>query len=242
MKKLFQSKYRGIFLVVLIGVIIFGFFVAFGREDMAVDEDKEIINNNNGDEIDEIDEDRAENDRDSDNDQEGEEIEWSDTKTVTIELEGMPEEIEIKLYQNDDLGLVTYYPANMITVEEDNTVWFYYARDGEINDEAYVKILKDIDGNLDDYEPGRFFTENGWELVYEMEEELERYTWAERNLIFKNASLSRNAIVLPVKADDELFSIILQYQDEYGDGFYPRANIILENIYLTEKEEFLIDL
>ncbi len=212
MKNTFRFKFRGIWISIFIGVLLFSFY-AFTRTEATNLDNKNAQNKEN------LNQEEKNIDKN---------VEDPQLKTVTIELEGMTEEIEVKKYHNDELGFETYYPADMITVEDQDEVRFYYAIDEEINEEASIRVIKDMNGDLKEHDIADFLTGDGWELIHEKDSQTGRYSWAESKSVFDNTSLEKNAIIFPVKIEDSSFKVILQYQYEYGDGIYPRADIIVD--------------
>lgn len=169
--------------------------------------------------------------------------EWPEEKTFSIQIEGMEEEIEARLFTDKELGIKTYYPSPMEPVTKPGEAWFYYSWSGEINENAYVRFsrvepekTKDLGEKISD--PEWVFPEEGWQL---REEGSGSDQWQERVYLFSHAELGRAALVeLGRDSEGNSFFFVTQYQYEYGDGIFPRARLIKENIFCLEKNEYLL--
>ncbi len=169
--------------------------------------------------------------------------EWPEEKTLSIEIEGMEEEIEARLFTDKEIGIKTYYPAHMETVINPGEVWFYYSWNGEINENAYVRFSWVDPGKAQDSgeiasDPEWIFPEEGWQL---REESSGSDEWQERVYLFSHADLGRAALVeLGRDSQGKSFIFVTQYQYEYGDGIFPRARLIKENFFCLKKNEYLL--
>jgi len=169
--------------------------------------------------------------------------EWPEEKTFSIQIEGMEEEIEARLFIDEEIGKKTYYPSPMEPVTKPGEVWFYYSWNGEINENAYVRFsqvdpekTKDLGEKV--FDPEWIFPEEGWQL---REESSVSDEWQDRIYLYSNENLGRAAKVeLGRDSEGKSFFFVTQYQYEYGDGIYPRARLIKENFFCLEKNEYLL--
>jgi len=168
---------------------------------------------------------------------------WPQEKSLSIKIEGMKEEIDVKLFRDEGLGVKTYYPAHMKAISGEKGVWFYYLWNGEINEEAYVKFSWMEKGKDETQEklvsdPEFLFLQAGWEFKEQL---VNTAGWVEKTLVFSNQKLARAALVELGKLGEREFMFVTQYGYEYGDGIYPRAGLIKENFFLLEEGEYLLE-
>lgn len=170
---------------------------------------------------------------------ENDKINWPHEKTVKVEIEGMEEEMDVKLYKSEEFGFITYYPREMLVKDNNESAGFYYTKNGSKNEDAFVKIIKHGDKEID-INVNEVLTHEGWERIEE-EGQDDSFNFALEVKLFENEHLGKTAIILPFEFDNQLYSFLLEYKHEYGDGFYARTNIIIENFYFMKEEKYLVN-
>ncbi|MGF7186512.1 hypothetical protein GGQ84_002624 [Desulfitispora alkaliphila] len=143
------------------------------------------------------------------------------TKEAIILIEGMEETINLQLYEDDTM--YTYYPEDMKAQAFDSKtgdgVKFYANFNQVENKDVYVKIQKGI---VD------VANENDWTIVEEFSS-YDNYPWAIEAAYFVTDADTTGSIYKGEYQAKE-FTITIHFPYEYGDGFYPRANMIIDNI------------
>jgi hypothetical protein len=157
---------------------------------------------------------------------------WAATKEDTIQIEGSKEPITLNYFEGENF--ITYIPEDMVgepyEIEEGDAYRFYTNYQGNKNNEVYLQIL--------------FYPENLAEKpdilgdAVDVVEENNRYhDWALEEYTSKNGGLYG----ILGQHENQYFSIILNYLPEFSEGFVPRANKIIENIYFTDTNEYLVE-
>lgn len=166
------------------------------------------------------------------------------TKPATISIEGEKIDVTLKLY--DEVGSIftTYFPYKDFIAEssgsgEGTGAWFYANFGGNKNELAYVhfffparatnlenlrRVIKDRRGLI---------ASNGWQVVSRTQSV--PYRWAKEKIVFTKRQGNQNitGAVYLGEEKGKAFYVITHYPMEYGDGFGPRANIILENLQVV---------
>lgn len=170
-----------------------------------------------------------------------------DTKIVTMSIEGEATEVELKLFQHEDLPFTTYYPADgfipEVTASNRGTnAQFFFSPTGEKDENAYIRFFLPARAmsveTMQDVilgEQGLLIT-NNWELVDRTT--IVSYPWVKEMMLYRqpgNEQMAVGAIYIG-QADEGAFYALLHYPIEYGDGFEPRANILLENLQFSESD------
>jgi hypothetical protein len=164
-----------------------------------------------------------------------------DTKIITMNLEGESEEVELKLFQHSSLPFTTYYPAKSFTPElrssEDGVgVRFYFSPTGEKNAAAYICFfLPNRSDNLEDMQElvlgdRGLLVSNQWELLDRTN--IVSYSWAEEKMLYRQQAGGEQMVgaIYVGQEAGYTFYTVTHYPIEYGDGFEPRSNILLENL------------
>jgi hypothetical protein len=164
-----------------------------------------------------------------------------DTKIITMNLEGESREVELKLFQHQDLPFTTYYPAQSFTPEvqtsEDGVgVRFYFSPTGVKDEDAYLSFFlpnrsTDLETMQDLLLGNRgLLVDNQWELLDRTD--IVSYGWAEEKMLYQHQAGAEQAVgaIYVGEEDGQVFYTLTHYPVEYGDGFEPRSNIIWENL------------
>lgn len=180
-----------------------------------------------------------------------------DTKIITMNLEGTSTEVELTLFNQESIPFTTYYPTKdfvpeVLTTQTGTEVRLYFSPAGKKDTDAYVSFFlpnRDVSIEaLQDWILGEqgMMVRNRWELVDRTD--IVSYPWAEDKLIYQEAMDFDTASATDSNTNPELvvgsvyigqengytFYTLTHYPVEYGDGFEPRSNIVLENLQFTE--------
>lgn len=163
------------------------------------------------------------------------------TKTGTITVEGEKVPVTLKLYEQYSDLFTTYFPEKEFIAEglssgEGTGVKFIANFGGSRNENAYVHIaflndVKTLD-QLKSFVNGKngLIASNKWQVVNR--EQKVTYPWAKEKIAFNQGKDIVGNVYLGQQSG-RVFYVITQFPGEYGDGFPPRANLILENLQAT---------
>jgi len=165
----------------------------------------------------------------------GQTEEWPLEKFEFMLIEGIEEEIKVRLFTSSSLGIKTYYPQDMQPVEKDYSVTFYFLSGGEVTEKAYFMFSFHPYG-LDF--PEEILPGTGWKMIEKKRVEEGN---VQKEFLYRNHELFRAAVVKKGKIGDRIFSFVLHYAYEFGDGIYPRSKVIEDNFFLMEKGEYFIN-
>ncbi len=168
-------------------------------------------------------------------DEPGNELHWDESIETTIQIEGMDEPITLNLLETE--RFITYVPENMSTTVDGERVRVFAAFGGTPVEDAYLEIiflpglsaeptLNELSDalDLDDFEinlsdPADHI--HNWSV-------LEFYSHSHPEYSLSGA--------LGVR-DGQTFVALMHYPWEYGDGFEPRAKMILDYLHWTPSGE-----
>lgn len=160
----------------------------------------------------------------------------------TIEIEGMEETITMELYDNEAAPFITYVPADFIAEEasdgEGESYLFYANYQGEKTEEVNLHVYFFSEAvteepSLDDEEGTLAMLLENMELVNEEEK---YYAWALDE--YQSPDGSRRGML--GEHEGRYFVMILNSTVEYSEGFYPRANKIIDHFYWKDTQEYLM--
>jgi hypothetical protein len=167
------------------------------------------------------------------------------TKTDTISVEGEKTEVTLKLYDQASEAFTTYYPENDFVAEsggsgEGTGARFYFNAGGTKNENVYVAMFfPNQANNLEQIQKlvtgkGGLVQSNQWQVVSRTKDV--PYAWAKEKIVFKQRTGSENigGAVYIGKSNGKVFYVITHYPAEYGDGFAPRASLILKNLQVSD--------
>ncbi|MDZ8053043.1 MAG: hypothetical protein RMX68_003155 [Aulosira sp. ZfuVER01] len=160
------------------------------------------------------------------------------TKTATISVEGEKVPVTLRLYDQYSNLFTTYFPEKDFLAEggssgEGTGVRFIANFGGNKNENAYVHVaflnsIKTLD-QLKSFVNGKngLIASNKWRVVDRTKKV--PYAWAKEKIVF---SQSKNIVgnVYIGQQKGKVFYVITHYPVEYGDGFPPRADLILKNL------------
>jgi hypothetical protein len=164
-----------------------------------------------------------------------------DGRTDTVSIEGMAEPVELTLFRSPEgfpLPFTAYVPTNMRPEIEDGGARFIAAFGGVANPDAFVHVFVFPAGTdrahaLDAaraYETGRGVpVSRGLEPV-EDGGEAPRPAWAIEAYRFRYQGVDGWFVgtIGVGEHGGRYFQIVRHYPAEYGDGFPPRADLVLE--------------
>ena len=169
------------------------------------------------------------------------------TKTATINVEGEPMQIALKLFDSPGYPFTTYFPGEEFNVETASTdegaaVWFYAAPNGQRNESVYIHFFfPSQDMTVSEMRQSvlgeRGLLEiNEWDLMGEYDKV--PYDWATTNISFSNGYHKRSDSSFPSitgrvligQMNGKAFRVTAHYPVEYSDGFLPREGVILSNV------------
>ena len=164
-----------------------------------------------------------------------------DTKIITMNLEGKSTEVTLKRFHQAPLPFTTYYPEKSFTPEMTSSVdgtgvRFYFSPTGKKDEAAYISFffpnrLSSLESIQNDILGDQgLLVKNGWELLDRTD--IVSYPWAEEKLLYQHqtdSELMVGAIYIG-QENGQVFYTLTHYPVEYGDGFEPRSNIVLENL------------
>ncbi|NJO74171.1 MAG: hypothetical protein HC833_10710 [Leptolyngbyaceae cyanobacterium RM1_406_9] len=167
-----------------------------------------------------------------------------ETKTAQISIEGETSEIELQRFVSESSPFITYFPAEDFTPElaslgEGEGDRFYFSPTGAPNRDAYVQVVfpEDISNAaaVQELVLGNkgLFAANNWEEI--SRNSSTPYAWAVEEVVYEQDTEAETytGVVYIGEQNGEAFYVVTHAPIEYGDGFGPRANVILENLEVT---------
>lgn len=168
-----------------------------------------------------------------------------ESKMAMMSIEGESEEVAMQLYDEPALPVMTYLPegtfAPDLSKTEDGTgVRFYWAITGERNDQAYVQLAFPKEtlsvADLQEQIAGEdgLIASNGWNLIDRTDEV--PYPWAKEAIAYESDAdgVPSTGYILIGEHNGSAFYASTHFPLEYGDGFGPRADLVLENLTFRE--------
>lgn len=168
-----------------------------------------------------------------------------DTKIVTMNLEGEPTEIELKRFDQSTLPFTTYYPETAFIPEMSSSaqgtgVRFYFSPTGQKDESAYISFFFPRGSNSVESIQNLLLGDqgvlikNGWELIDRTD--IVSYPWAKEKLLYQHQENTERVVgaIYVGQEAGQTFYTLTHYPAEYGDGFEPRSNIVLENLQFEE--------
>ena len=159
-----------------------------------------------------------------------------DTVTDTLLVEGMPERMRLRLVRSPEgfpLPFSAYVPVDMEMAErppgEDPAVRFVAAFGGVRNEDAFMELAAYPEG-LDE----RAAVARAEAVAGEGAEPLDDpgYAWAERGWRWRGeeGGEAYTALLILGRREGRWLHVLRRYPPEYGDGFAPRAGLVLESL------------
>lgn len=166
-----------------------------------------------------------------------------ETKTETISLEGEPYEITLNLFDNVAAPFTTYYDSEAILPNggcSGEGCGFRFSGktlNNLPNDAVYLHFffpqntssLADLRKMYITGSNSLMANNPSWQEV-ETLQDAERYPWIKETTVFFDEAEGAGGRIMLGEHNNEGFVIIEYMVGEYGDGFVPRFNTILENL------------
>jgi predicted small lipoprotein YifL len=167
------------------------------------------------------------------------------TKTDTIILEGMEEPFQFTLHHSQALGFSTYIVDDMVVEEassgEGDAMIVFANFAGKRNEDAKVQIFSKSEGaNATIEEQAEFAREvvisNDFEIKQRSDKSTNRFDWSEVEFdISQNGSnYSILGTVSVFQHGDRVYYAIVQYPEDYEEGFIPRVVKMFDDIVWYE--------
>jgi hypothetical protein len=167
------------------------------------------------------------------------------TKLARMTVEGQPMQVELTLFETQELPFVTYIPTQdfegeAIASNDAEGARFNFNSSSTPDQVAYLEILiptqQQSVTQLQELILGEegLFVQNNWEMLDRTE--VVSYPWAAEKIVYQQQSptgLVTGSIFMGEEAG-QVFYVVTHYPAEYGDGFEPRAALILENLAFTD--------
>jgi len=160
------------------------------------------------------------------------------TKTAVIYIEGEKTAIALRLYDEYKNLFTTYFPHQDFLPEgvssgEGTGARFIANFGGVRNNNAYVSIsflnsVKNL-GQLRRFINSKsgLIAANKWRVISRTQNTA--YPWAKEKIVFGQGRDITGTLYLG-QQNGKVFYVITHYPVEYGDGFAPRADLILRNL------------
>lgn len=160
------------------------------------------------------------------------------TKTDSITVEGEKVPVTLRLYDQYSNLFTTYFPEKEFLAEgvssgEGTGVKFIANFGGSKNENAYVQVaflndfttLEQIRSFVNS--KNGLLVSNAWQVVDRTQKV--PYAWAKEKIAFSKGKNTVGNLYLG-QQNGKVFYVITHYPVEYGDGFPPRADLILRNL------------
>lgn len=160
------------------------------------------------------------------------------TKTSVIFIEGEKTAIALRLYDEYKNLFTTYFPNQDFLPEgvssgEGTGARFIANFGGVRNNKAYVSVsflnsVKNL-GQLRRFVNSKsgLLASNKWRVISRTQNT--SYPWAKEKIVFRQGRDITGTLYLG-QQNGKVFYVITHYPLEYGDGFAPRADLILRNL------------
>jgi hypothetical protein len=166
------------------------------------------------------------------------------TKTLTDEWTQKP--LSVKLYDQEVIPFTTYFLEDEFIVDsagagEGTGVWFYSKVDGKKYESAYIhfffpakaatleQMRKDVIGKRGLMETNKWTVKRRTQDI--------SFSWAKERIDFEQPKEQQSIIgtVYIGEYNGKAFRVTEHFPADYGDGFAPRANIILKELQLRDR-------
>jgi len=152
-----------------------------------------------------------------------------ETLQDTLVLEGMPEPVTLRLYRSPPgfpLAFGTYLPADLVAepAPSDDAVHFYANFGGQRNDAARVEMKVYPEGTTEESARNELASTTGGSLVAAGER---RYPWTLAEYAAPSGAVVSRGML--GRHDGRFFHLLVRYPAEFGDGFAPRAAMVMKH-------------
>jgi hypothetical protein len=166
------------------------------------------------------------------------------TKTYPMSVEGEKTDITLKLYDERRQDFTTYIPeddfvAESVSSGEGTGTRLFYNVTGTKDKDAYISIFfPNQETTVEDVEAlvtgkGGLIESNQWQVLNRTKEV--PYSWVQEKISYQKGTGTPNIVGEVYIGQDKgkAFYVMTQYPAEYGDGFAPRADIVLNNLQVS---------
>ncbi|PWA08052.1 hypothetical protein DCC39_15670 [Pueribacillus theae] len=172
----------------------------------------------------------AETDKDNEKDATTVEIDRPETKTETLEIEGMPEEKTFILAKNEHIGVSTYYPDDMVAQTEQNSIKIFTNFVGEKRDDAYFEIYEASENQTKD-DKQLLSDFNGYSITEVAEDEF-MIPYSQKEYTIEKGDFTGTVSIF--ERNGKVYRITTHYPIEWGDGVGPRIAKIIDELEFHE--------
>jgi len=168
-------------------------------------------------------------------------IAWDKVIQESIELEGMKEPLALNLYEG--FNFKTYVPEDFLVESlssgEGDGYWFYANYENKKVEDVYLHLfffpetIKE-EPSIEDKNSLLYHMLPNMNVIDQTDKVDE---WAINE--YKNPNGGEYAML--GKHGDRYFTMTLRYPGEYAEGFVPRANKIIDHLYWTDTNEYLVE-
>lgn len=168
----------------------------------------------------------------------------SEIKEGTLSIEGTPQTVILNLVEGDPLPFYTYSPPDMVVSRanspEGSELRFTARFGGQQRDDVYLSFFFYPAGMTADQAVLRAqngITRPGWET----KDSEKRYAWSMREWTIrdKTRTPARVGHLAVGQHKEQVFHVMTYLPPEFGDGFGPRARVILDEFVWTDTGEKL---
>jgi hypothetical protein len=159
-------------------------------------------------------------------------------KPVTIYIEGEPQQINTRLYNEPGMPMLTYYPE---TLEASGTCDSNGCSISFTNTSLATSLLflfpaeATTVSQVEPYLIGEngLFTQSGWTITRSSTNQQDLpYPWMKKMVNFQAPNMEAIGVGYFGEQDGQAFAAVEVFPPEAGDGFAPRARIILSELQL----------
>ncbi|NJL36785.1 MAG: hypothetical protein HC840_09905 [Leptolyngbyaceae cyanobacterium RM2_2_4] len=168
-----------------------------------------------------------------------------ETKMAQVSVEGETSEIELQRFVSESSPFMTYFPAEDFTPEaagegSEEGDRFYFSPTGTPNREAYVQVVFPENASSPEDVQQLVLGDKGLLAINNWDEVSQNsstaYSWAVEEIFYEQNTDAETymGVVYIGEQNGEAFYVVTHAPAEYGDGFDPRANMILENLEISD--------
>ncbi|NJN91582.1 MAG: hypothetical protein HC878_15280 [Leptolyngbyaceae cyanobacterium SL_5_14] len=162
-----------------------------------------------------------------------------------VSVEGETSEIELQRFVSESSPFMTYFPAEDFTPEaagegSEEGDRFYFSPTGTPNREAYVQVVFPENASSPEDVQQLVLGDKGLLAINNWDEVSQNsstaYSWAVEEIFYEQNTDAETymGVVYIGEQNGEAFYVVTHAPAEYGDGFDPRANMILENLEISD--------
>ncbi|SHH22561.1 hypothetical protein [Tepidibacter thalassicus] len=168
-----------------------------------------------------------------------------ENKTDTIKINNSVKDINLKLYDDENLEFTTYIPEDMIAKSKQGDFLSIYANfNGKQNKDAKLRFfspIKTVTSNVKNMKEVAInnLKKDGFEILDNKSSDKKLINNSELEFDIIKKKDGKNDIVGTVSIfnhNNRFYYVIVQYPLEYKEKFMPRAEKILENIMFYDEK------